>query len=108
MRKGRPGQVLTVLVDPDRLDVVCRLVFTETTTLGLRVHDVRRLALRRDEIKITVAGRPIAVKRGRLGSEIVTVQPEYDDARSVAEQAGLPLAEVLDRARAAAYCAEDE
>jgi uncharacterized protein (TIGR00299 family) protein len=108
MRKGRPGQVLTVLVDPARLDVVCRLVFTETTTLGLRVHDVQRLALHRDEIEVAVAGRPIAVKRGRLGSEVVTVQPEYDDARSVAESAGLPLAEVLDRARAAAYCADHE
>jgi uncharacterized protein (DUF111 family) len=108
MRKGRPGQVLTALVEPARLDVVCRLIFTETTTLGLRVHDVRRLALHRDEIKVTVAGRPIAVKRGRLGSQVVTVQPEYDEARSVAEQAGVPLAEVLDRARAAAYSADHD
>jgi len=108
MRKGRPGQVLTALVEPARLDVVCRLIFTETTTLGLRVHDVRRLALHRDEIKVTVAGRPIAVKRGRLGSQVVTVQPEYDEARSVAEQAGVPLVEVLDRARAAAYSADHD
>jgi uncharacterized protein (TIGR00299 family) protein len=108
MRKGRPGQVLTVLADPDRLDVVCRLVFTETTTLGLRVHDVRRVALRRDAVTVTVAGRAVAVKRGFLGSELVTVQPEFDDARAVAEDAGLPVAEVLDRARAAAYCAGHE
>lgn len=106
MRKGRPGQVLTVLVDPARVDVVCRLVFTETTTLGLRVHDVRRLALRRDEVRVIVAGHPVTVKRGHLGSELVTVQPEYDDAKAVADRTGRPLAQILDQARAAAVTNE--
>jgi uncharacterized protein (DUF111 family) len=102
MRKGRPGQVLSVLVDPDRLDLVCRLVFAETTTLGLRVRGVERRALRRDQVQVSVAGHPIGVKRGFLGDVVVTVQPEYDDARSIAAQTGMPLADVLGQAVAAA------
>jgi uncharacterized protein (TIGR00299 family) protein len=102
MRKGRPGQVLSVLVDPDRLDLVCRLVFAETTTLGLRVRGVERRALRRDQVQVSVAGHPIGVKRGFLGDVVVTVQPEYDDALTVSVKAGLPLADVLSQAVAAA------
>ena len=99
MRKGRPGQVLTVLAEPSRVDLICRLIFTNTTTLGLRIHGVRRLHLRRDEVKVTVAGHSIAVKRGYLGPDVVTAQPEYDDAVAAATAAGLPIARVLDLAR---------
>ncbi|MFG1609563.1 nickel pincer cofactor biosynthesis protein LarC [Actinoplanes sp. NPDC049265] len=99
MRKGRPGQVLTVLAGESRIDLVCRQIFTHTTTLGLRIHGVRRLHLRRDEVKVTVAGQPVAVKRGYLGPDLVTVQPEYDDALAAATATGRPVADVIDQAR---------
>jgi len=101
MRKGRPGQQLTVLVDADRLDLVCGLVFTRTTTLGVRIAAVERRSLHRDEV--TVGG--VRVKRGYLGGELVTVQPEYEDARRHAARTGRPLAHVLDEARHAARSA---
>ncbi|MFC0532683.1 nickel pincer cofactor biosynthesis protein LarC [Phytohabitans kaempferiae] len=102
MRKGRPGQVLTVLVDAARVDLVCRTVFAQTTTLGLRLHPVRRRALRRDTLAVTVAGHEIRVKRGFLGDAPVTVQPEYDDAAAAARASGIPVAHILDAARAQA------
>ncbi|MDQ7911026.1 nickel pincer cofactor biosynthesis protein LarC [Phytohabitans sp. ZYX-F-186] len=102
MRKGRPGQVLTVLVDPARLDLTCRLVFTWTTTLGVRVHPVSRRALNRDTVTVLVAGSEVRVKRAFLGDDVVTAQPEYDDALAAARAAGIPVTDVLDAARAAA------
>ncbi|MGN9906862.1 nickel pincer cofactor biosynthesis protein LarC [Phytohabitans sp. LJ34] len=102
MRKGRPGQVLTVLVDAARLDLACRVVFRWTTTLGLRVQPVRRRTLRRDTLTVTVAGSEVRVKRAFMGDEVVTAQPEYDDALAAARTLGLPVTEVLDAARAAA------
>lgn len=102
MRKGRPGQVLTVLVRPELADEVSRLVFTHTPTLGLRTHPVRRRALQRDQVEVTVSGGAVRVKRGLLGGEVVTVQPEYDDARDVATRAGRPIAEVINQARSLA------
>lgn len=102
MRKGRPGQVLTVLVDAARLDLACRVVFRWTTTLGLRVQPVRRRTLRRDTVTVTVAGSEVRVKRAFLGDEVVTAQPEYDDALAAAQALGLPVTEVLDAARTAA------
>ncbi|MCW6006364.1 LarC family nickel insertion protein, partial [Micromonospora sp. CPCC 205371] len=58
--------------------------------------------LRRDTDEVTVAGATVRVKRGHLGDRVVTAQPEYDDALAAARSAGLPVAEVLDQARAAA------
>jgi uncharacterized protein (TIGR00299 family) protein len=102
MRKGRPGQVLTVLVAPEQLDLICRIVFTDTTTLGVRLQPVRRRALRRDQIEVTLPTGTVRVKRGFLDGELLTVQPEYDDARALAERTGTPVAEVLTAARTAA------
>jgi pyridinium-3,5-bisthiocarboxylic acid mononucleotide nickel chelatase len=101
MRKGRPGQVLTVLVDEARVDLVCETVFTQTTTLGVRVHAVSRRALRRDQVSVTVAGGSVRVKRGLLAGRVVTAQPEYDDALAVARASGLPVSEILTLARSA-------
>jgi uncharacterized protein (TIGR00299 family) protein len=95
MRKGRPGQLLSVLVDPERLDVVCRVVFEQTTSLGVRISSVERRALRRDRIEVTYGQVTVGVKRGLLGDRVVTAQPEYDEARAAAEAAGRPVAEVL-------------
>ena len=102
MRKGRPGQVLSVLVEPERLDAVCREVFAQTTSLGVRVSPVERRSLRRDRVEVTAGGVTVGVKRGLLGDRVVTVQPEYDDVRAAARAAGRPVHEVLAEVRALA------
>jgi pyridinium-3,5-bisthiocarboxylic acid mononucleotide nickel chelatase len=102
MRKGRPGQVLSALAEADRLDVVCRAVFEQTTTLGVRISPVQRRSLSRDQVSVPVAGAVISVKRGRLGDRVVTVQPEYDDVRAAAARTGRPIADLLAEARSAA------
>jgi uncharacterized protein (TIGR00299 family) protein len=102
MRKGRPGQVLSALTDADRVDAICRVMFEQTTTLGLRISSVQRRALRRDQVGVQVSGEEINVKRGYLGDRVVTVQPEYDDVLAAARRTGRPVGEVLREARAAA------
>jgi pyridinium-3,5-bisthiocarboxylic acid mononucleotide nickel chelatase len=63
---------------------------------------VQRRSLRRDQVGVRVGGEEISVKRGHLGGQVVTVQPEYDDVRAAAARAGRPIADVLTEARAAA------
>src|SRR5262249_29320028 len=82
MRKGRPGQVLGVLVAPALVDAVCRVVFEQTTTLGVRVSPVERRSLRRDRVEVRTGDVVVGVKRGLLGDRVVTVQPEYDEVRA--------------------------
>lgn len=95
MRKGRPGQVLTVLADPDRVDLVCRLLFERTPTLGVRVRSVQRRSLRRGRIEVPVGEHRVSVKYGLLDGRVVTVQPEYAEALTAARATDQPVSDVL-------------
>ncbi|MEV5530184.1 nickel pincer cofactor biosynthesis protein LarC [Streptomyces prunicolor] len=98
--KGRPAQVLSALVTTERLDLVCGYVFEQTTTLGVRVSDLTRRSLPRDQVRVTVGGFDVSVKRGILDGRIVTVQPEYDDVVEAARRSGRPISALIDEARA--------
>jgi hypothetical protein len=95
MRKGRPGQVLTVLAEAQRVDLLCRIVFEQTTTLGIRVGQVHRRSLRRDQVEVPVGDGVVQVKRGFLGDRLVTQQPEYDDLLAEARRTGRPMTGLL-------------
>jgi pyridinium-3,5-bisthiocarboxylic acid mononucleotide nickel chelatase len=94
MRRGRPGQVLTLLADPDQVDLLCRLVFEHTTTLGVRVFPVQRRSLHRDQVEVPFGPAVVRVKRGYLAGTLVTVQPEYADLLAAAEQTGAPVKDI--------------
>ncbi len=99
--KGRPGMLLTVLVAPDRVDGVCAAIFAHTSTLGVRLHPVERRSLHRDSVSVQHDGGIVQVKRGYLNGAVVTVQPEYDDVKAVAESTGRPLRQIIDEVRSA-------
>lgn len=98
MKKGRPGFVLSALVRPGDEDRVADVFFSETTTLGVRMHDTTKIALERAWIEVEIEGHPLRVKIARRGGEMVTAAPEYEDAVKVARATGLPLREVYARA----------
>ena len=98
MKKGRPGTLLTVIVPRAALEAVRRAIYTETTTLGLRLREVSREKLERSFVTVHIDGREIRVKRGRfLGGE-VTAQPEFEDCARVARESGEPLRRIMARA----------
>jgi uncharacterized protein (DUF111 family) len=98
--KGRPGHVLSVLVPAERLDLVCRYVFEETTTLGVRISPLTRRSLARDQVRVSVGEFTVRVKRGWLGGQLVTAQPEYDDVLEAARRTGASVTALIDQARA--------
>jgi len=101
MKKGRPAYTLSVLAPPAVADAVYRVVFTETSTIGVRTVEVRKRALDRRTHTVTVAGHPIRVKTALLDGVVVNAQPEYDDVVAVAEKLGRPVKQVLAEANAA-------
>lgn len=99
MKKGRPGQVLTVLAPAGTASVIEAMVFHETSTLGLRRHQVDRIELDRHVVQVEFEGHGIGIKVGVLAGTVVNVQPEFEDVRAAAAATGLPLKEVMTRAR---------
>jgi pyridinium-3,5-bisthiocarboxylic acid mononucleotide nickel chelatase len=104
MKKGRPAHTLHVLCadEPVVRERLERVVFTQTSAIGLRVVPVTKTALARREVTVDVGGRAIRVKVAELAGQVVNAQPEHDDVAEAARALGLPLKLVLARAAAAA------
>ena len=102
MKKGRPAHTLHVLCPPDRVAAVHDVVFRSTTTLGVRSVGVAKHALARTQRTVEVDGRPVRVKLGLLGEEVVNAVPEWDDVAAAAAALGRPAKLVLGEAAARA------
>ena len=102
MKKGRPAHTLHVLCPPDRGATVQEVVFRSTTTLGVRSAGVVKHALARTERTVEVDGRPVRVKLGLLGDEVVNAVPEWEDVAAAAAALGRPAKLVLGEAVARA------
>jgi len=102
MKKGRPALTLSVLSDPTAAEAVRRVVFTETSSIGLREYRVDKHALARSSLTVHVEGLPVRVKIASLDGEVVNATPEYEDVAAAAATLGRPAKVVLAAASAAA------
>jgi hypothetical protein len=102
MKKGRPGFVLSVLARPETEDAVARAILTHTSTLGVRIRELRRRELERAFTQVEIDGEVVAVKLGLLDGRVVNVAPEHDDCARAAEALGLPVKQVWAKALVAA------
>jgi uncharacterized protein (TIGR00299 family) protein len=97
MKKGRPGVILSALVQVPDAGRLRDVIAHETGTLGVRVSIVDRWPFARQTDEVEVEGLPVRIKRTAR-----RVKVEYDDAARVARRTGLPLREVVSRAEAEA------
>ena len=91
MKKNRPGVLISALTPPEAVLAVETVLFTETTTFGVRRYPVSRRTLERHHVEVTTEHGPVRVKVGRLEGEITSAAPEYEDCRRIAEAAGVPI-----------------
>lgn len=97
MKKGRPGIRLSVTVSPDRLEEVIDMVFQETTTFGMRLIKEGRRILRREEKVVETSHGPVRIKNGYSSKgEFLKTHIEFEDARKIADETGLPYRVVLE------------
>ena len=100
MKRSRPGTVLTALCPPERVGDLSRVLFEESSTIGLRWTEVSRARLEREMVTIQTAYGALPFKVSRLGGRVVTVTPEFADVVRLAREKSLAVREVLDQARA--------
>lgn len=101
MKKGRPAILLSVLTDRATSDALLDMIFRETTSIGVRIHEVGRRKLGRELREVDTPHGTVRVKVSTRGGEILTVTPEYEDCRLLAERNRVPLKQIQEEAKAA-------
>lgn len=99
MKKNRPAQMLTVLVDTEHLETCAKIIFEETTTLGIRVISIeRRIEATRKMAKVETSYGEVQCKVSAYGGKIVSIMPEYEDCRRLAAENNVPFKTVWQEA----------
>jgi uncharacterized protein (TIGR00299 family) protein len=95
MKKGRPGVLLSALVEEPRRAAVTRVFFEETTTLGVRRRPVERDVLERELVPVETAYGTVRVKVARAEGRELGAHPEWEDCLARAREKGVPAKEVV-------------
>ncbi|MBM9536785.1 nickel pincer cofactor biosynthesis protein LarC [Desulfobulbus alkaliphilus] len=93
MKKGRPGILLRVIVEPADRTAVTTALFNETSTIGLRVRREERMTLPREIITVATPWGDLPAKKISTPTGIV-ITPEHEACRAVAKAHGVPLREI--------------
>jgi len=98
MKKNRPGMVLTVLCKPEDAAKLTQIVFTETTTLGVRRRDEMRQTLARRWESVRTPWGEVRIKIASMNGTVTNYAPEYEDCRRIAAEHQVPLKTVMQEA----------
>jgi hypothetical protein len=99
MKKNRLATELSVLCYRDVMEKIIDCIFSETTTNGLRISEVKRSILDRKIVEVKVLDETIRVKVSFDGKKVLTLSPEYEDCRLVALKKGMSLKKVIQMAQ---------
>ena len=95
MKKNRPGIEVNIVCEPERADALAKLLFEQTTTIGLRIYEARRKILERETIEVETTYGKVKMKIAKQEGKVVNVAPEYEDCQKLASEKSVPLKEVM-------------
>jgi uncharacterized protein (TIGR00299 family) protein len=98
MKKNRPGSLLTILAKPEDAAKLTEIVFTETTTLGIRRREEKRQILARKWNTVSTRFGDVRMKIASLNGTVTNYAPEYEDCRRIAAEQRIPLKTVMNEA----------
>jgi uncharacterized protein (TIGR00299 family) protein len=109
MKKNRPGTLVSILCRPEDKEQLIALLFSETTTLGVRSFEVRRRALARETVRVETLYGAVDVKVARASDGcVIKIMPEYDQCRALAQRANVALRVVEEEAHAAFKSSQED
>ena len=94
MKKSRPAVQLSVLCNETLTDKLKDIIFTQSTSLGIRQYRVKKNKLRREETVVNTSLGAVRIKQSFYNGKLIHTKPESDDCRKLAEENQLSLAEV--------------
>ena len=94
MKKSRPAIQLNVLCAPEKVQKMKHIIFTHSTTIGLREYSVKKSMLTRTEKIVATKFGDVRVKQSVFEGKVVRSKPEFDDCRTIALQEKISIEEV--------------
>ena len=94
MKKNRPGTLITVVSPPELRSTLADVIFSETTTIGLRHYEVEREVLQREIVRVQTAVGPIRFKLAWREGRVINAVPEFEDCLAIAKANNLSVKDV--------------
>jgi uncharacterized protein (TIGR00299 family) protein len=94
MKKNRPGVLVTAIAKPEHREAIAGVLFTDTTTIGVRYHEMLRDRLDREVVTVETPAGPIRFKVARRDGRVLNAAPEFDDCARAARERGLSIKDV--------------
>ena len=98
MKKGRPGVLITVVAPSEKEAEIEEILLRETTTLGIRKHQVQRRCMERNHTKVEIDGNLIRVKLAGIDGKVMKYAPEYEDCLQAAKNLKRPVIDIYQEA----------
>ncbi|MFY0781521.1 nickel insertion protein [Peribacillus simplex] len=96
MKKNRPGVLLQLLCSQQMISKMKKILFAETTTLGIRYYPLTVHRLERSFFNVHTQWGKVTIKRGLHEGLPMQQAPEYEDCRKIAMQNNIPLKRVYE------------
>jgi uncharacterized protein (TIGR00299 family) protein len=97
MKKNRPGTLLSVIASIDKIDPLIDIIFQETTTLGVRISNMKkRKILKRELLTVASPWGNVKVKVRTISEDKKVISPEYDDCQKLAKKHNIPIQKVYE------------
>ena len=94
MKKNRPGTLVTILARPEDREKLSGILFSETTTIGVRYQEMMRECLERELVTVETPVGPVRFKVARRAGRVVNASPEFEDCAKIASEKQLPVKDV--------------
>ncbi len=94
MKKTRPAITVSVLCKKEIEEAVSEILFTETSTLGLRKYSVDKMMLQRKSYTLNTVYGEVTIKSGYYKGKMIKSKPEYNDCKRIAQKKNISIQEV--------------
>ena len=101
MKHGRPATLLSALVPEELTNKAAEIIFSETTSVGLRYKKLSRITLERRHETVQTQYGTVRIKVAHMDGKLYNCSPEYADCVRISDSMKVPLKEVFAAAVAA-------
>ncbi len=96
MKKSRPANKLSVICHKDDSEKIKEIIFSNTSTLGLREYPIMKTMLTRDYTTIQTKFGEIKIKNAYYKNKKISSKPEYEDCKRLAKKHGVNIKDIYD------------